>query len=154
GRRRKELPVDWENLQKPGFSPDFVGPRQGQMSLDLEREDWLPTPAARALLRNNQPLLAYIGGKADRVTSKDHNFLPGEMVEKQLILINNSRVTVSCECSWSLALPEKAIAGSKKVSLRTGNQERIRLCFELPATLAVGSYKLAATVHFSNGQTQ
>ena len=36
-----------------------------------------PRPAAQALLRNNLPLLAYIGGKPARFTSKDHNFLPG-----------------------------------------------------------------------------
>jgi hypothetical protein len=152
-RRRKELTVDWENLQKPGFSPDYVQPRPGQMSLDLEREDWVPTASARALLRNNRPLLAYVGGKADHFTSKDHNFLPGESVEKQLILINNSRETVSCECTWSLGLPSSA-TGSKAITLRTGEQERISLRFELPATLARGAYELAATVRFNNGETQ
>ena len=34
-------------------------------------------PTAQALLRNNMPLLAYIGGKPAAFTSKDHNFLPG-----------------------------------------------------------------------------
>ena len=29
-RRRKELKVDWDNLQKPGFSPDYLEPRHGQ----------------------------------------------------------------------------------------------------------------------------
>ena len=36
-RRRKELKVDWDNLQKPGFSPDYTAPRQGSMSMDVER---------------------------------------------------------------------------------------------------------------------
>ena len=65
------------------------------------------------------PLLAYIAGKAAQVTSKDHNFIAGEPVEKQLIVINNSRETVSCECSWSFALPQ-AVSGSKTVSVQTG----------------------------------
>jgi beta-galactosidase/beta-glucuronidase len=154
-RRRKESKVDWDNLQKPGFSPDYVQPRQGQMSLDLERTDWLPTAAAEALIRNNQPLLAYIGGKgkADRFTSKEHNFRPGETVEKQLIVINNSRETVSCECAWTLALP-KELAGGKQISVCTGDQERIPLRFELPDELAPGKYELRATVRFGNGETQ
>ena len=152
-KRRKELKVDWDNLQRPGFSPDYTEPRHERMDMAFERSDWVPTPAAQALIRNNRPLLAYIGGKPDRFTSKDHNFLPGETVEKQLIVINNSRQTVSCDCEWSLALPKPA-AGGKKLSLPTGEQERIPLRFELPAALQAGAYELTANVRFSNGETQ
>ncbi len=152
-RGRKELKVDWENLQKPGFSPDYSGRREAQMDLDLERADWVPLAAAQALLRNNRPLLAYLGGKPAQFTSKDHIFHPGEAVEKQLILINNSRETVSCDCQWSLGLPQAA-AGAKKVSLGTGGQERLPLRFELPAALAAGAYELSATVRFGTGEVQ
>src|SRR5262249_5144811 len=127
--------------------------RQGWMSMDFDRSDWIPTAAAQALLRNNRPLLAYIGGKPAVFTSKDHNFLPGETVEKQLIIINDSRETVSCECAWSRGLPQP-VAGGKKVSVRTGEQECIPLRFAPPATLPPGSYELRATVRFSNGETQ
>jgi len=150
---RKALPVDWENLQRPGFSADYIEGRYERMDLAFERSDWTPTPAAQALIRNNQPLLAYIGGKRDRFTSKDHNFCPGEPVEKQLILINNSRETVTCDCEWSFGLPQ-AVAGSKKVSVPTGEQERIPLRFDLPAQLAPGKYELRATVKFGDGETQ
>ncbi len=109
--------------------------------------------APAALLRNNMPLLAYIGGKPGAFTSKDHNFLPGQTVAKQLIVINNSRETVTCDCQWSLGLPN-ALTGAKAITLPTGQQERIPLKFELPAGLAPGQYALDATVRFSNGQTQ
>jgi hypothetical protein len=129
------------------------------MTTDLEQSDWVPTATAQALYRNNRPLLAWIGGKAGAFTSKDHNCLPGETVEKQLILINNSRETVACECAWSLQRAPGADAprlggGRKKVSVRTGEQERIPLRFDLPPTWATGSYELAASVQFSNGETQ
>ena len=52
------------------------------------------------------PLLAYIGGKPAAFTSKDHNFLAGETAEKQLILINNSRVEVTADCEWSFDTPQ------------------------------------------------
>jgi hypothetical protein len=152
-RRRKDLTVDWDDLQRPGFSLDYVLPRQGEMSLDLERADWVPTAAAQALICNNRPLLAYVAGKPDRLTSKDHNFLPGETVEKQLVVINNSRETVACDCEWSQGLPDRA-AGGKKVSVAPGEQERIPLRFDLPAALAAGTYELAATVQFDNGEMQ
>src|SRR5262249_45972542 len=143
-KKRRELKVNWDELQKPGFSADYYQRYQGQMSVDYERSDWIPTAAAEALIRNNQPLLGYVAGKPGSFTSKDHNFHPGETVEKQLIVINNSRETVSCECAWSLNLP-KPIAGKKKTIVRTGEQERIPLRFDLPAVLAPGSYQLDAT---------
>ncbi len=150
---RKDFQVDWENLQRPGFSPDYVEPRDEYRELAYERSDWIATPAAEALLRNNMPLLAYIGGKPAAFTSKDHNFLPGETVEKQLIVINNSRVTMTCDCQWSFALPA-ALTGSKTVTLPTGQQERLPLTFQLPADLAPGQYAIDATVKFSSGETQ
>jgi hypothetical protein len=152
-RGRKEFKVDWETLQKPGFSPDYTQRQYVQMATDLERSDWVPTAAGQALLRNNQPLLAYLGGKPDSFTSKDHNFLAGETVEKQLIIINNSRETVSCKCSWSLGVP-KAAAGSKTVTVRAGEQARIPIRYDLSDGLAPGNYKLDATVEFSNGTVQ
>jgi hypothetical protein len=152
-RRRKELKVSWQDLQKPGFTPDYVERRHAQMSLDFARSDWEPTAAAQALLRNNRPLLAYLAGKAEHFTSKDHNFRPGEVVEKQLILINNSRSAVSCECAWSLDLP-RPVAGRKKVTVRTGEQKRLPLRFDLPAGLPPGGSTLSATVRFDTGQTQ
>jgi hypothetical protein len=123
------------------------------MDMAFERSDWVPTAAGQALLRNNRPLLAYIGGKPARFTSKDHNFLAGETVEKQLILLNNSRATVTCDCQWSLGLPQP-ISGTRKVSVRTGEQTRIPLRLDLPAMLSPGSYEIRVAVRFSNGETQ
>src|SRR2546428_11536517 len=62
-KSRKELPVDWQTLQRPGLSADYLAEPYERMDLAFERSDWVPTAAAQALLRNNLPLLAYIGGK-------------------------------------------------------------------------------------------
>lgn len=151
--RRKELPVDWNRLQQPGYSADYVDSRYDMMPYAFDRQDWTPTIAAQALIRNNSPLLAYIGGKPAKFTSKDHNFLPGETVEKQLIVINNSRRTVTCDCRWSLALPSPQ-SGTKTAPLTTGNQLRIPIKFALPPTLPAGQYKITSTVKFSTGEAQ
>ena len=151
--RRKELKVDWDRLQRPGFSPDYIGGQFNAMQNSYERSDWLPMPAGQALIRNNMPLLAYIGGKPEAFTSEDHNFFPGETVTKQLIVINNSRVPVTYDAAWSLALPGAA-AGTKKGTVATGDQERIPLSFALPADLAPGRYELKATVKFDPGDSQ
>jgi len=150
---RQEFQVDWENLQRPGFSPDYIEQRYERMDLAFERSDWLPTVAAQALIRNNRPLLAHIAGKPGAFTSKDHSFFPGEVIEKQLIVINNSRETVTCDCSWLLGLPQP-IVGRKTVTVPTGQQQRVPLSFELPGALPTGKYELSATFSFSTGRTQ
>jgi hypothetical protein len=159
--RREELKVDWDNLQRPGFSPDYIEQRYERMDLAYERSDWIPTAGAQALIRNNRPLLAYVGGFSPRLsagergtfTSKDHNFVAGETVEKQIIVINNSRVPVSCDCSWSLALAQPVV-GRSEVTIQTGQQARIPMRFVLPAGVKPGQYKLNANAVFSTGETQ
>ena len=151
---RKSFKTDWANLQRPGFSPDYAEPwYEIRRDTFYERSDWIAGPAADALTRNGQPLLAYIGGKPAHFTSKDHNFMPGESVEKQLIVINNHRETVECDCQWTLGLPQ-AIRGAKKVSVKAGQQERIPLTLALPAGLLPGRYELTATVKFDRGEPQ
>jgi hypothetical protein len=153
-RGRREFKVDWDHLQRPGFSADYVN-TQGDVDVatSLKLSDWVPTPAAKALMRNNMPLLAYIGGGPSVFISKDHNFRPGETVAKQLIIINDSREPVTCDCAWSLGLPQP-LAGAKQVAVGIGEQGRIPLGFELPAELAPGPYELTATVKFSTGESQ
>ncbi len=152
-RGRKELPVDWQSLQRPGLSADYLAQRYERMDLAYERSDWVPTAAAQALLRNNLPLLAYIAGRPAAFTSKDHIFLPGDTVEKQAIVINNSRQAVECDCTWSLGLPQP-VTGTKHFTVPTGQQVRIPLHFPLPDALPAGTYDLRASFKFSSGSTQ
>ncbi len=146
--RRVELRTDWDNLQRPGFSPDYREERYERMDMAYERTDWVETLAATAMHRNNAPLLAYLAGKPGSFTSKDHIFLPGETFQKQIILINNSREPVTCACAWSLALPH-AVDGKQTVHIDTGQQARITLDLPLPTDLRPGAYDLTMTAHFS-----
>jgi hypothetical protein len=152
-KSRKELKVDWDDLQRPGFSPDYIDQRYERMDMAYERTDWVATPAAQALIRNNRPLLAYLAGKPGAFTSKDHNFLPGETAEKQIVVINNSRETVTCEAVWSLSLP-RSLTGKHRVTVAAGDQARIPLRFKLPKGLATGSYEIHLTAKFDTGESQ
>jgi beta-galactosidase len=105
------------------------------------------TAVIDALRRCNMPLLAYIAGKGAAFTTKDHNFLAGEQVEKQLVLINNSRETVVTRYAWKIA----TASGGAEVNLRPGEQRRIPVRFEAPSP---GRYDLRAVFTFGNGQMQ
>jgi beta-galactosidase len=148
--RRVELATDWQNLQRPGFSPDFLEQRYERMDLAYERSDWLATPAAEAMYRNNRPLLAYLAGKPARFTSQDHNFLPGETVEKQIVAINNSRVPVICRYEWAFGAGQagKPDVQAAEVRIETGQQARIPVRVALPVDLAPGSWELTMTARF------
>ena len=152
-RRRRELKTDWQHLQQPGFSPDYEDQRYERMDLAYQRSDWVPTIAAEALLRNNQPLLAYLAGKPGAFTSKDHNFLPGETVQKQLIVINNSREPVAGDWEWKFDGPGAA-QGSGRFSLPTGQQQRVPIDFALPGSASPGRFQLIASVRFKSGAVQ
>jgi hypothetical protein len=154
-RGRRPVAVDWTHLQRPGLSPDYIVPQADRMDTDFEPADWTPTAAGRALLRNNQPVLAYIAGGAPDFTAKDHNFYAGQRVEKQLIVINDSRAPLAFHCDWSLALPPgQTLAGERQVTVDTGQQARIPLQFDLSATLSAGTYTLHARARFGDGQEQ
>ena len=153
-RRRRDFKVDWDHLQKPGISPDYLQPgNDAEFNTAFQRDDWIPTKAAEALIRNNRPLLAYIAGKPPHFTTKQHNYLPGQTVEKQVIIINDSRSTVDCDCSWSLGLPQPGL-GSKTVTVPAGEQERLPLSFTLPTDASPGVYQLLLTARFSTGEIQ
>ncbi|MFI5379961.1 MAG: hypothetical protein ACHRHE_11735 [Tepidisphaerales bacterium] len=152
-KRRQDLRVDWDKLQSPGYSPDFIDQRYDNQTYAYERTDWTPTVAGQAILRNNRPLLAYLGGKPGAFTEKGHNFRAGETVEKQIIAINNSRVTVSCDYNWSLNLPTP-LTGGAKFTAPTGDIHQEPLKFALPADLKPGAYALQLTAKFSSGETQ
>ena len=129
---RKELPVDWDHLQRPGFSPDYVEPRYGADGLAFERSDWVATAAgagpASATTGRCSPTSA---ARPARFTSKDHNFLPGETVEKQLIVLNNSRETVDAATARGRSsLPRAAPARqpTKPSRCRTGEPGRDSRC--------------------------
>jgi len=147
------LEIDWERLQQPGPRPAYVHEDEARTLLAYHPVDYKPTAVAEAMYRNYMPLLAYIAGKPAAFTSKDHNFLAGETVEKQLILINNSRVAVKADCAWSFNTPQ-TMHETLKVTVPPGDQKRIPLKLNLPADLAPRQYTVQATVDFGNGETQ
>ncbi len=113
----------------------------------------MASPTAQSLLRNNLPLLAWIAGKPEHFTTKDHTFYPGETVQKQFIVINNTRLTVTGDASWTCDI-RPAVQGNQRVVIPTGDQVRVPLEVKLPSDLAPGDYRINASFKSSTGESQ
>jgi len=150
---RQDLAVDWDNLQRPGFSPDFIDHTFERFDLAYETSDWIASPTALSLIRNNNPLLGWIAGKPEHFTAKDHTFFPGDAIEKQLVVINNSRVTVTCDASWSSDLAPAA-GGAQQVVIPTGEQARLPVRIRLSGETKPGEYQINANFKFNTGEAQ
>jgi len=161
----RELPIlpiacDWEHLQKPGYSADWENAleRYGEMEsgrpYSHAKEDWLEVPyLTKAWLRVTRPALAYIAGKTAHLTGKDHNFYPGEAVEKQFVVINDSRAPLSAECEWKINLPAGA-SEKKQLKVESGEQTRAPISIRLPEDLKAGEYEISLSAKFDTGETQ
>ncbi len=54
-----------------------------------------------ALEEINGPTLAWIAGPAGAYTAKDHHFNPGQKIEKQIVLINDTRQPQNFTATWT-----------------------------------------------------
>ncbi len=66
---------------------------------------------------------------------------PGETVEKQLIVINNSRQTVTCDCRWSLGLPQAVAGAPEGHACRPASRSAFRCSLQLPADAGAGQVR-------------
>lgn len=145
-REKRTIPTDWNKLQTPGFSADYIDDEPSNPMLSHTRADWQPTEAGEALLRNNGPLLAFIGAAKDEPTCAWANVRPGEQIERQLIIINNSRSTV--RCNWNVRATSPVNLNLQgNVAVPTGSQVAVPIRLEAPGS---GQITLSATFEFDH----
>ncbi len=62
-----------------------------------------------ALKENNGPTLAWIAGPAGAYTAKDHHFSSGQKIEKQIVLINDTRQPQDFTATWTATVGGKEV---------------------------------------------
>jgi len=62
-----------------------------------------------ALQEVNGPTLAWIAGPAGAYTAKDHHFSPGRKIEKQIVLINDTRQPQEFTAAWTATVGGKEV---------------------------------------------
>jgi len=147
-----ENPDRYRNLQRPGIVPDIINPGD-QYIYDRMTDNWKPSSTGRSFLRWNMPLTAYIGGGPDHFTDKSHNFLPGETVHKQLVILNDTRRSRKCYYEWRFT-PGETIQGEGQVTIKAGDKALVPVVVKLPQNAEPGRYLLSAVFTFDTGEVQ
>jgi beta-galactosidase len=62
-----------------------------------------------ALKEVNEPTLAWIAGQAEAYTAKDHHFGSGQKIEKQIVLINDTRQPQDFKAAWTATVRGKEV---------------------------------------------
>ncbi len=146
------LATDWDGIQRPGLSPDVAIGGDDYLTSRYPEEDWEPSCVGQTFLRCNQPLLAYLGGKAEDFTEEGHNFHPGERVQKQAIVVNDSRHAVDCPYRWSL---EGVAEGRGTMrGIEPGGIRKELIAADLPRDIESGTYRLSLSVELPDGRAQ
>lgn len=90
-------------------------------------------PGGQALLQNNGATLAWIAGSRDAFTAKDHNFTVGQKLQKQVVLINDTRSRQEFSFDWQVVVNRQAIAqGQKTGKIETAQTLFFPIAVDLP----------------------
>jgi beta-galactosidase len=139
-------PNAYQGLKNPGIVYEGTGGHSYLYDRG-DVNDYGPSELGETFLRYNQPLCAYIGGKADEPTDKTSVYAPGEKAVKSIVLINDSRGERRCDYQWSFA--EQNEQGS--VQLAIGEIKLIPLNLNMPQVNAHSSFQLLFNCSFDNG---
>ncbi len=148
-----ELKTDWEKLQRPGLSPDYVAWNTDWLTCPEPEGHLEPTSLGRTFARVNRETLAYLAGPPERFTAQDHVFTGGETIAKQVIVINDLRREAAIEYLWTARLNGKFVEfGSGQGTAAPGDKFVAPVKFRAPEVKqnASGSLELSVTV---NGKT-
>ena len=104
-----------------------------------------------ALKEVNGPTLAWIAGPADAYTAKDHHFNSGQKIDKQIVLINDTRQPQEFTADWTAVVGGKEVGkGTEHGSLAVSEIRFIPIQAIAPAEeaggKADGQITLAATI--------
>jgi beta-galactosidase len=77
-------------------------------------------PGGQAIIQNNRPTLAWIAGAKTAFTAKDHSFTAGGKLEKQVVVINDTRSKQDFSLNWQVLVDGKQVdSGQNMGSIET-----------------------------------
>ncbi len=103
----------------------------------------------------NEPTLAWIAGPAEGYTAKDHHFAAGQKIDKQIVLINDTRQPQDFTAAWTAAVGGKEVGkGMEQGNLAVSEIRFIPFQVIAPAEEAGGKADGQITLSASIGATK
>ncbi len=100
-------------------------------------EYWIEYPAGTALRENNNTTLAYIAGKENDFTEKDHSFHEGGHLQKQVILISDYRVKTNYRWECVIIVEDDEVGNlSGKGEINPAMIEKIPIAVKMPESVS------------------
>jgi beta-galactosidase len=137
-----KVPVAWQPGQRGWFQPEVNAAALRTSFKD--KSAFTLTPAGRALEAANSPLLAWIAGPAGRLHAKDHHLAAGAVLEKQLALLNDTRVATTFAAHWHVedaATTSVLEKGRETGRIQPGETKLLPVAFRAPADLAPNTHR-------------
>ncbi|MGB2819577.1 MAG: sugar-binding domain-containing protein, partial [Phycisphaerae bacterium] len=107
-----------------------------------------------ALKHNNGPTLAWIAGPAGAYTAKDHHFRAGRQIDKQIVLLNDTRRPQDFTAAWTAAVAGKEVGkGTERGRLEVTETRFIPIRIAAPTAEAGGKADGQITLTATIGET-
>ena len=130
------------------FYTDLTGTEE-----ELRRRPEWANPFYDAFRETQQPLLAYIGGRAERFTEHDHAFFPGDEVEKQIIAIWDEGWGTELSANWRVTVGDRQVAGETvRLNLKPGEIRMAPFGFKMPDLTQAADGKIELIVSDPSGK--
>ena len=148
-----------EKVDLGAFTPGQRGPYLKQVPKSLwyyfQPQSYIIHPGGQAILANNRPTLAWIAGAAKAFTAKDHSFSAGERLQKQVVLINDTRAEQDFSYNWQVLLAGKPIAtGEETGTIETAQTLFFPIALDLPNVKGKVDGEIRLSAEIGNQQHQ
>ncbi len=106
----QSVPILWREGKRGAYYESL--PRWAVFYLQPEG-GWELLPMGQALVESNRETLAWIAGVSENFAEKEHHFVSGEKVRKQVVLINDTRTEQPFEVEWRVEVGGRLLASSR-----------------------------------------
>lgn len=134
---QKELPAS-ADLTAPGAKPDY----SSEYSYDY------PNRLHAATSAGQRPFLAFLAGRPERFSSREHAYHSGDTVLKQMIFSNDFLKPVKAEASWRIVRlrdGRQASSGSWSGTLAAGEVRKVPFRWTAPPVTDRETYRILFT---------
>lgn len=106
-----------------------------EMARSWRGPEFRELPAGRALLMAEAPTMAFLAGGPQETTDKTRNYVEGQVVQKQLVLVNDTRQPQPFSATWKTVGLGQEATRSESGELKPGESRALPVEFFAPAAV-------------------